>query len=198
MEPLKIQTIETARLSLREWREADREPFARRNADPVVMEFFSHPLSRAESDGMIDRIMANMRRRGWGLWAVERKDETRFAGFIGLSEPRFHAHFTPCVEVGWRLSIDAWGRGFATEGARAVLDYALGSLGLKEVVSFTTERNLRSRRVMEKLGMERDLAGNFPHPSLPCDHPLSPHVLYRITNRCSESIENRKEHLPRR
>jgi ribosomal-protein-alanine N-acetyltransferase len=172
--------IETERLLLRRWREEDREPFARMNADPAVMEYFPAPLTRGESDALMNRCSGAIEVRGWGLWAAELRGEKRFIGLIGLSAPAFHAHFTPCVEIGWRLSRDAWGQGLATEGARAALRYGFEQIGLSEVISFTSEGNLRSRRVMEKIGMNRNPADDFDHPHLIPGHRLRRHVLYRI------------------
>lgn len=173
--------IRTARLWLRPWRAEDREAFAALNADPAVMEHFPATLSRAESDALADRIEARLIERGWGLWAVEIPGSVSFAGFLGLSMPAFNAHFTPCVEVGWRLSRDCWGKGYATEGGRAVLRFGFEQLGLNEIVSFTTSANLRSRRVMERIGMRHSPADDFDHPSLPEGRPLRRHVLYRLT-----------------
>jgi ribosomal-protein-alanine N-acetyltransferase len=154
------------------------------NADPRVMEYYPAPLTRAESDALIDRIQAPFNHRGYGLSAAELRDTGEFIGYIGLSVPTFEAHFTspahPATEIGWRLAADHWGRGLATEGAAAVLNYAFTDLGLAEVVSFTTAANLRSRRVMEKLGMTRNPTEDFDHPSLPAGHPLRRHVLYRV------------------
>ncbi|GAA4574338.1 GNAT family N-acetyltransferase [Planotetraspora kaengkrachanensis] len=170
--------LETERLSLRRWREGDLEPFAALNADPVVMEHFPAALSRDESDALARRIEAGFEEHGFGLWAVE-ADGT-FLGFTGLSVPRFTAAFTPCVEIGWRLARHAWGYGYATEAASAVLDDAFGRLGLPEVVSFTAVGNLRSQAVMRRIGMSRDPAEDFDHPALAEDSPLRRHVLYRI------------------
>jgi RimJ/RimL family protein N-acetyltransferase len=172
--------LRTQRLRLRRWLPDDREPFARLNADPRVVEFFPGPLSRAESDAVADRIEAHFHRHGFGLWAVEISGITRFAGFIGFSIPRFVAHFTPCIEIGWRLDAEYWNQGYATEGARAALEFAFGPLHLAEVVSFTFVGNARSRRVMEKIGMTSSANDNFDHPALPEGHPLRRHVLYRI------------------
>jgi ribosomal-protein-alanine N-acetyltransferase len=172
--------LRTERLILRRWSEADREPFARMNRDPTVMEFFPVALSREESDALVDRAIGHFAESGFGPWAAELRDTGAFIGFIGLSVPRFEAKFTPCVEVGWRLATEYWGRGLATEGARAALEWGLTELGLGEVVSFTTVDNRRSRRVMEKLGMICDAADNFDHPQLPEGHPMRPHVLYRL------------------
>jgi RimJ/RimL family protein N-acetyltransferase len=177
--PHETTELRTERLLLRRWREADREPFARLNADPEVMEHFPSPLTRAESDAMVDRLDAHLAEHGWGLWAVERLDDGELLGFTGLATPRFDARFTPAVEVGWRLARHAWGRGYATEAARSVLAHAFDALGLDEVVSFTATSNARSIAVMERLGMAHDPADDFDHPSLPDGHPLRRHVLYR-------------------
>jgi RimJ/RimL family protein N-acetyltransferase len=173
--------LETQRLLLRRWETRDREPFFRINSDPRVMQFFPGTLTRAESDAAVDRILAHFGRHGFGLYAAEIRETGRFAGFIGLSVPSFDAHFTPCVEIGWRLAAEFWSRGLATEGARAVLCHAFGGLNLEEVVSFTVPANAPSRRVMEKLGMVYDPDGDFDHPRIPPGHPLRRHVLYRIT-----------------
>jgi RimJ/RimL family protein N-acetyltransferase len=172
--------VRTERLLLRQWTEADREPFAALNADPAVMEHFPALMTRADSDGLIDRLAADLDRRGFGLWALEVLDTGRFIGFTGLSVPSFDAHFTPAVEIGWRLSKDAWGNGYATEAARASLAYAFGPAGLAEVVSFTATTNKPSQRVMERIGMTHDEADDFDHPRLERGHRLERHVLYRI------------------
>ena len=172
--------LETGRLFLREWRDEDREPFARMNADPRVMEFFAATLTAAQTDAMLERVQAHLDRHGFGWWPAELKATGAFVGFIGLAVPYFEAHFTPCVEVGWRLAAEHWGRGLATEGARAALRYGFEELGLREIVSFTVPANVRSRRVMEKLGMTRNPADDFDHPRIPEGHPLRRHVLYRI------------------
>jgi RimJ/RimL family protein N-acetyltransferase len=172
--------VETARLRLRNWREADFEPFARLNADPRVMEFFPRPLERAESDALAARQRALIDARGHGLYAAEAKETGDLIGFIGVADVPFPAAFAPAVEIGWRLARDSWGNGYASEGAAAVVDDAFNRLGLEALVSFTTEWNLRSRRVMEKIGMVRDPDGDFLHPSVPSGHKLAPHVLYRI------------------
>jgi ribosomal-protein-alanine N-acetyltransferase len=172
--------LRTDRLLLRPWRDEDLAPFAALNADPRVMEHFPAPLSAAESAASAARIRAHLEERGFGLWAVEVPGVTAFAGFVGLSVPRFEAPFTPCVEVGWRLACAHWGHGYATEGARAAVAFGFERLGLAEVVSFTVPGNVRSRRVMERLGMARDPGGDFDHPLIPAGHPLRRHVLYRL------------------
>lgn len=170
----------TDRLVLRRWRDDDREPFAAMNADPVVMEHFVSPLTREESDGFVDRIEAHFDRHGWGLWAVEITDTAEFAGYVGLAPATFDAHFTPTVEVGWRLAAHAWGHGYASEAARAAVDDGFARARLPEIVSFTAKTNVRSQRVMERIGMVRDPSGDFDHPNVPPGHPVRPHVLYRF------------------
>jgi RimJ/RimL family protein N-acetyltransferase len=176
-----IPQLRTDRLRLRGWRDADREPFADLNADPEVMEHFPAPLSREQSDAFLAQIVAAWADRGYGLWAVEQRSDRRFLGFVGLAMWAFDAPFMPAVEVGWRLARDAWGRGYATEAATAVLDWAFDVLGLDEIVSFTAPVNARSTAVMERLGMARDPADDFDHPRVPVGHPLRRHVLYRIS-----------------
>ena len=173
--------IETARLLLRRWHDADREAFAHMNADPAVMEHFPARLSRQETDRLIENINAHFEHHGFGLWAAELRVTGEFIGFIGLAIPRFRAAFTPCVEIGWRLDAAHWGKGLATEGARAVAHHAFEALGLTEIVSLTVPANMRSRRVMEKLGMTHDPRDDFDHPNLPPGHPMRRHVLYRLT-----------------
>ena len=179
--------LATQRLLLRGWREADRQPFAALNADPVVMEHFPAPLTGEESDLLADRIAAGLGERGWGLWAVEVTDPAGpvpFIGFVGLSPVGFEAHFTPSVEIGWRLAREHWGRGYATEAARAVLAWARRHLEVEEIVSFTVTANERSRAVMRRLGMGHDPADDFDHPRLDPASPLCRHVLYRIPLGC--------------
>ena len=175
--------LETSRLLLRPWRPEDLEPFADMNQDPEVMRYFPAPLTREESRERMERSRRHFDQHGWGCWAVERKGGPSFIGMVALAEPNFHAAFTPCIEIGWRLVRDQWGQGLAPEAARAVLGCAFGTLGLADVVSFTAATNQPSRRVMEKLGMTCDRGEDFLHPRLPPDHPLALHVLYRITAR---------------
>ena len=172
--------LRTERLRLRRWIPEDRVPFAAMNADPLVMRHLPAALSRDESDRFITRIEAQFDQHDFGLWAVEIPQVTPFAGFIGLAIPGFDAPFTPCVEIGWRLAAEHWGRGYATEGARAALSFGFETLMLDEIVSFTVPENLRSRRVMERIGMVHNPADDFDHPTLPEGHKLRRHVLYRI------------------
>jgi RimJ/RimL family protein N-acetyltransferase len=172
--------IRTERLLLRRWRDEDRAPFAAMNADVRVVEHLPGPMSREQSDALVDRIEANFASRGFDVFAVEVAATGEFAGFVGLTVPRFEAAFTPCVEIGWRLAPGLWGRGYATEAARASLAFGFERLALAEVVSFTVPANLRSRRVMERIGMTHDPREDFDHPVLPEGHRLRRHVLYRI------------------
>jgi RimJ/RimL family protein N-acetyltransferase len=148
------------------------------------MQHFPSLVTEEQSNTGADRIQAHIEKHGWGLWAVEIPGIASFAGFIGLSRPTFEAHFTPCVEVGWRLASEYWGLGFASEGAAAALVYGFEHLGLSEIVSFTVPGNVRSRRVMERIGMTRSAADDFDHPALPQGHPLCRHILYKKTSGC--------------
>ena len=168
----------TDRLLLRQWRASDREPFAALNADPRVMEYFPSPLTREASDALADRFESFIETKGWGFWAVERKADGRFIGFVGLNVPDYPLPFSPCTEVGWRLAADCWGRGYATEAAREALRIGFEVLGLTEVVAFTAVMNRRSRAVMERLGMAQ--SGFFEHPSVPAGSSLKEHCLYRL------------------
>jgi ribosomal-protein-alanine N-acetyltransferase len=172
--------LETDRLVLRQWRPADRAPFAALNADPEVMRHFPAPLSRAESDAFADRLEADIARRGWGLWALETAADGAFIGFTGLQPVSFAAAFAPAVEIGWRLARSAWGHGYATEAARAAAGFAFAELGLDELVSFTAATNARSIAVMQRIGMTRDPAEDFDHVRVPEGSPLRRHVLYRL------------------
>ncbi len=187
-----LPSLRTPRLLLRPWRDEDLAPFAALNGDPVVMEFFPSPLDRAESDAAAARIREHFAAHGYGLWAVEVPGVADFIGFVGLAVvSRFQAHFTPCVEIGWRLAREHWGRGYATEAARAALDHGFRDLAQKEIVSFTVPANLRSRAVMERIGMTRSPDDDFEHPLLPEGHPLRRHVLYRIPSSTRPSLIRR-------
>lgn len=172
--------INTDRLRLRQWRAADREPFAALNADPAVMAHFPALLSRADSDALAQRCENLIAERGWGFWAAERLDSRQFIGFVGLHTPSPALPFSPCVEIGWRLAVPHWGQGFATEAARAALRVGFARLGLREIVSFTPLGNLKSRAVMERIGM-CDKHQPFEHPMVPVGHELRTHCLYVIT-----------------
>lgn len=170
--------FETERLFLRQWKPADRAPFAALNSDPRVMEFFPALLTRAESDAMADRCESLIHERGWGFWAVELKASREFIGFVGLHIPSVRLPFSPCVEAGWRLAFQHWGKGFASEAAGGALRIGFSSLGLNEIVSFTAVGNRRSRAVMEKLAMRE--SGVFEHPQIPEGSSLRWHCLYRL------------------
>lgn len=176
--------VRTRRLLMRGWRESDRAAYAELNADPEVMRHFPSTLTAQQSTEMIDRMIANWSECGFGLWAVERTDTGELIGFVGLAAPAWEAPFTPCVEVGWRLGRQHWGRGFAPEAATAALEWGFTNVDLPndEIVSFTTELNVKSQRVMEKIGMIHDPAADFDHPLLPGWYERR-HVLYRIDRR---------------
>jgi len=165
---------------MRRWRSADVGPLAALNADPEVMRFFPARLSRAQTELMIERIEAGFERDGFGLWALEVRDGGELAGFAGLSSATFAAHFTPAVEVGWRLARSHWGHGYATEAGRAALAFGFEHADLKEIVSFTAVRNARSRAVMERLGLTHDQHGDFDHPLIAGAREVRRHVLYRM------------------
>ena len=176
-----ITELTTPRLRLRQWRPEDARPFAELNADPEVMEHFPATLTRDKSDRLAELLADRIRDNGFGMWAVEITDTSEFIGFTGLNPVTFDAHFTPAVEIGWRLTRKAWGHGYATEAAEAALAHAFTGLGLAEVVSFTATSNLRSQAVMTRLGMTKDPHGDFHHPAIgDPSHPISLHVLYRI------------------
>lgn len=171
--------LETERLLLRDWRDDDRPAFAAMNADPRVMEHFESVLSREESNAAAARFQASIEADGFGFYAVEVKGGVPFVGAVGVKRVTFDAPFTPAVETGWRLGFESWGLGYATEAARACLDHAFGPLGLREVVAFTALENVRSMKVMERIGMTRDLDGDFDHPRVTDGHRLQRHALYR-------------------
>jgi RimJ/RimL family protein N-acetyltransferase len=173
--------LRTKRLLLRGWKDADFEAFAAMNADSRVMEFFPECLSRPESDALATRIRSQLEEGARGLWAVEVLGERSFIGFVGLSEPHFKAHFTPCIEIGWRLAFSHWGMGFAFEAAEKVIQYAFCHLEVLQLVSFTASSNLRSQRLMQRLGFSTSHSEHFDHPALPEGHPLRRHVLYRLS-----------------
>jgi RimJ/RimL family protein N-acetyltransferase len=174
--------VATARLVLRPFESVDRAPFFELNTHPLVVESLGSSPTRAESDGMIERFLAEMTREGWGLWAVgERAGGARFVGMVGLHRVRAELPCAPAVEIGWRLHPDFWGHGYATEAASAALRFGFEEAGLTEVIAFTTTLNTRSQAVMARIGMRRDMDGDFDHPSVPEGSPLRRHVLYRVS-----------------
>jgi ribosomal-protein-alanine N-acetyltransferase len=174
-------TLETERLTLRRWRERDRDAFAALNADPEVMEHFPGVLTAEESDQLLRRIDRQFEEFGFGLWAVDIKWAKRFIGFCGLAVPTFHTHFTPAVEIGWRFAKDQWGSGYATEAAKAVLEFGFEEVDLEQILSWTVPANQRSLLVMERLGMTRAPQFDFDHPRFLHDDRLRRHIVYRIT-----------------
>ncbi len=185
--------VSTARLRLRPWTPLDQEPFRQMNADRRVMEYFPALLSDAESDALVDRICIHHQSHGFGLWAVELCATSTFIGFTGLAVPQWNAPFAPCVEISWRLAHPYWGKGYATEAAQAALAFGFGELKLDEIVSFTVAENDRSQRVMQRLRMLRSEKEDFYHPALPCMHPLSRHVLYRLSREAWNETSNGRE-----
>jgi ribosomal-protein-alanine N-acetyltransferase len=175
----KSFVLETPRLALRPLDEEDLAPFAAMHADARFMQYLAAPLSHAESAAALSRLRASYDDVGFGPWAVELREQPGLIGVVGLSRSQLEVSFAPCVEVVWRLAPAQWGRGYATEAARASLDYGFKVLRLLEILAWTTPANQASRRVMEKLGMTRDPSEDFDHPRLPGGHPLTRHVLYR-------------------
>ncbi len=177
---MDIPSLTTERLRLRPWRAADLPAFAALNADAEVMQHFPACLSREDSDLLAARILLHFDEHGFGQWIVERREDEAFIGVLGLARVSFDAPFTPAVEIGWRFNTAYWRQGYALEAARAALAFAFERLGLEEVVAFTVPANLPSQGLMQRLGMQRDEAGDFEHPRLPEGHALRRHVLYRI------------------
>ena len=171
--------LHTKRCVLRQWRDADATPWAALNADPEVRRYFPSRLSAEQAGAEAQRCRDGVAQRGWGMWALELPGEMALAGFVGLNVPHYDAPFVPALEIGWRLARAAWGRGLATEAAQAALDFAFTRLAVREVVAITVPDNQASRRVMTRLGMVRDEAGDFDHPRVEADHPMRRHVLYR-------------------
>lgn len=175
-----MKVIETERLILRTWQDDDADEYFRINQDPKVIELLRGPLTMAEVEEFISSMNQLFNEVGYTLWAAQDKLSGKLIGFIGLEPVPWESHFTPCVEIGWRLGSAYWGKGYATEGAKAALKFGFETIGLQEIVSFTVPENVRSIRVMEKIGMKRDVTGDFAHPKLALDHKLSKHILYRI------------------
>lgn len=173
--------IETERLILRTWKKEDADPYFQINQDPKVIEFLRGPLTMEQVNDFIPAVNSHGDKHSYTLWATCLKETGELIGFIGLNYTDWESHFTPAVEVGWRLGSQYWGKGYATEGAKACLEYGFKKCSLKEIISFTVPSNVRSIRVMEKFGLKRDMHGDFAHPKLPVDHPLSQHILYRLS-----------------
>lgn len=180
--------LQAGRVLLRDWRDSDYAPFAELNADTHARRFFSSVLTTEQSDAEADRIRAHVERTGFTFWALEIPGVTDFAGFVGLIHTGFEAHFTPCVEIGWRLLPAYWGKGFASEAAQLALQHAFEVLQLDEIVALTTYNNLPSMAVMQRIGMRRRVEDDFQHPKLSEGHPLRHHVLYRISRAHWQSL----------
>jgi RimJ/RimL family protein N-acetyltransferase len=178
-------SLRTPRLLLRPWREADIAPFAAMCADPAVMEFFERPATPAECRAIAERMPQTLASAGFCFWALEHPGEADFIGFTGLQPVSFAAPFAPTVEIGWRLARRFWGRGLATEAATAALHDGFTRCALPDIVAFTVPANLRSQRVMQRIGMVRDMHGDFDHPKVTPGHPLQRHMLYRAAWRTS-------------
>ena len=178
-----IHHLQTSRLILRNWKQNDIEPFAILNSDPRVCEFLPNVLSQEETLTSVIKIQSHFKKHAFGLFAVELISTKTFIGFVGLKYFSFDSHFTPSVELAWRLSWENWGQGLATEAAQKVTQYGFETLGLPEILAITAKNNQGSRRVMEKLGMFTNEDENFLHPQLEYSHPLAEHVLYRFHDR---------------
>ncbi|WP_158933185.1 GNAT family N-acetyltransferase [Acidisphaera sp. S103] len=180
--------ISSERLVLRPWIAADRQPFADMSADREVMEYLM-PLSPHDaSGGWIDRQLEHLQEHGMCFWAVERKSDQSFVGAVGLLPVSYTAHFTPAVEIGWRIARAHWGKGYAPEAARAAIRFGFEELDLSEIVANTVAENVKSRRVMAKLEMTRDASDDFDHPRIPEGHSLRRQVLYRLTQKQWRSL----------
>lgn len=175
-----VRELRSQRCLLRQWKDSDLEPWVEMNADPEVRRHFTGLATRDEALAEASRIRGALAQRGWGAWALEVPGVLPFAGFVGLIVPTWSAHFTPTVEIGWRLPRAAWGKGYASEAAAAAAAFALQVLQLDELVSITVPANEPSRRVMQRIGMVHDADGDFDHPRIEAGHPLCRHVLYRM------------------
>lgn len=176
----KVIELKTERLLLRQWKKEDYSHFAKLNADPAVMKYYPSTLSKAESNAMADKIQSILSEKLWGFWALEIIETKQFIGFVGLHEPSYDLPVTPCIEIGWRLAKEHWGKGYATEAGKAALTFAFENLGLNEVYSFASVNNQKSWAVMQRLGLQ-NTDNNFEHPIIPEGDPLREHVLYKIT-----------------
>lgn len=190
MENLRINEyiFESSRLGFRMWKESDKDLLYNMNANKEVMRYFPKTLDYKETDSFLDRIQEHFKEKGYGLWAVEIKETKEFIGFIGFLNATFEAEFTPCVEIGWRLDNKYWNKGYATEGAKACLQYGFIELNLDAVYSFTAEINKPSENVMKKIGLKK--TGEFKHLRVEEGSPLKPHVLYKIEKKEYEEIKD--------
>ena len=183
--------IESNRLYFRQWKEEDKEFFFKLNSDPEVMKYFPQALSKNESDAFVEKVKFQINKRGWWFFAVEIKNTSEFIGFIGLSNTAFEAPFTPCTEIGWRFHRNFWKKGYATEGAKTVLDFAFRKIGKESIVSYTSKLNFPAIAVMKRIGMVEDPSYSFDHPKIPKGHPLRPHILYRLSK--DQFFKNKQE-----
>jgi RimJ/RimL family protein N-acetyltransferase len=174
-----MKVIETERLILRTWQDSDAEEYLRINQDPKVIEYLGINMTMENVHFFMQTMNKQFAESGLTFWAVEEKASGKLMGFIGLNSPSWEASFMPCIEIGWRIGSEYWGQGYATEGAKAALDYGFKTCGLKEILAWTVPANTRSIAVMKKIGMQRDVNGDFTHPRLHAEHPLATHVLYR-------------------
>lgn len=174
----KCFEFESDRLGFRSWQDADRTIFACMNIDSRVMEFFPKTLNAVESNALVERFEHQLEQKLYGLWALELKSTGQFIGFLGFNDTNFSSDFTPCVEIGWRLHPEYWGRGLASEGGRKCLDFGFSRFDFDRVYSFTAVENIRSQRVMAAIGMKK--IRHFMHPNIPADNHLAEHVLYGI------------------
>jgi ribosomal-protein-alanine N-acetyltransferase len=179
--------LRTPRLILREWRDEDLEPFVTLSMDPEVMQYLTRPRERAEVERWVEGVRTHFRHHGFGLWALEVPGITPIAGFTGLTIVPYEAHFTPAVEIAWRLARECWGNGYVTEAAAATLDFAFSDLHLEEIVANAAVANRASIRVMERMGMMRNPHDDFDHPLMPPGDPLRRQVLYRLTRNMWQS-----------
>lgn len=175
--------LRTSRLLLRQWKDSDADPWAAMNADPKVRQYFPKVLAREDALGEMDRIRAGIAQRGWGMWAMEIPGVMPFAGFVGINAPGFPAPWQPAVEIGWRLPVDAWGKGYATEAAEASLYFAFEHLRLPQVIALSVVPNKPSHAVMERLGMKRWHGVEFDHPRVPADWHLKRHIVHLMTRK---------------
>ncbi|HEV2262346.1 MAG TPA: GNAT family protein [Candidatus Rubrimentiphilum sp.] len=182
-----LPTIETARLVLRPWRDADLDPWYEMNADPRVMEFFPATWDRARADAMAAKMRKRNEDNGYGWWIIEIKGGDLFGGVVEFDDITIETPFTPAKEIGWRLPVAAWGHGYATEAARAMLDLGFGTFGCDEIFAMTATPNTRSERVMQRLGMQREPSLDFEHPRIPVGHRLRPHITYRARRQANNA-----------
>ena len=178
--------FKSKRLGFRNWIDSDLIPFSKMNCDPAVMEFFPKTLTQEETKKFIERIKEHFIQNGFGLYAVDKLLNNEFIGFIGFMKQNFESDFTPCIEIGWRISAENWNNGYATEGAKRCLEFGFKSLELTEIYSFTSKINIKSEKIMKKIGMKK--TGEFDHPKIEKKSQLKLHILYNINNTCGNKV----------